>query len=57
MKDEKQNSKIKTEHEVLFSKNKVVLHGIFAWLFYLNIAIWGLSSLLKFIIFIVTNLK
>ncbi len=34
-------------NEILFNKNKVVLTGIFAWLFYANTLIWFLSTILK----------
>jgi hypothetical protein len=44
-------------HDVLFSKNKIILKGVFAWMLYINIGIWTLSFLFKFIIFIVTLLK
>jgi hypothetical protein len=45
------------KHNIILEKNKIVLNGFFAWLIYINTAIWTLSFLIKFLIFIVTLLK
>jgi hypothetical protein len=45
------------KHNILLEKNKIVLNGLFAWLIYINTAIWAFSFLIKFLIFIVTLLK
>lgn len=47
----------KDKHNILFEKNTIVLKGVFAWVFYINIAILTFSFLLKFSTFVVTLLK
>ena len=46
--DGKESAKI--EHDVLFSKSKVELRGVFAWIFYIQFGMWFLIGLLHFII-------
>lgn len=47
----------KDKHNILFEKNTIVLKGVFAWVFYINIAILTFSYLIKFSTFVVTLLK
>jgi hypothetical protein len=44
------------DHSFSFSKNKVEFRGIFAWMVYIQLAIFGLSTLIKIVGWVMINL-
>lgn len=39
-----------SRHEIYISRNKVSLHGIWAWFFIAQSILWGISVVLKMIL-------